>query len=404
MDTDQRHRGRTFESRPDDNVLERNGFRAAIKLRGQCQRQAGPRAGKGRLECSQVVGKDGALHQHRVVQRERRASLERIGKRSRLVDGTRKCHRRRAAIDRVRPTKEIARLEVAHGAHINRQSQVRAAGDVKDPGCAYRANVVGILGVDDAEEDVRIAFLNNAEAVGREDAEAVVQYRKRNRRRDAALVFLESVARGQEGAVENVRETRQPLVSALDHVERQAIQDLEVLERKRLAAAIRLRGQGDGKLRPGTHDGGKMRRKFVREQHAIDQHGIVERDGRAAFHGVGVRAGLVDSARERNHRGTTVNAVFPHEEIGRFEIAHGAHVDRKREVRCAGNVEHPGRTDRASIVRVLRIRDAEEDVGVAVFDDAKTVRREYHKAVVEHRKRDRRRDESLVLLEAVARG
>ncbi len=179
----------------DNDVLEGKRLRAAIGFGRQREGQLCAGSQERGAEGLHNVVEDLTLYRHRVVQRSRCTACKRVRVRGRFVGYPGERRPRRSAVDTVRPGERVARLEVAHGAHVDRQDQNGRTRDVEHPGGADRAAVLRVLRVDDAKELVQVVVVDDAERVGWEDDQAVVQDRERNRRRDAALVFLEAVTR-----------------------------------------------------------------------------------------------------------------------------------------------------------------------------------------------------------------
>ena len=170
---------RTGAGDGDDDVLEGEGFGAAVGACGQRQYELGTGAGNRCDKGLQVVGQDGALHEHRIVEGEARSTLEGVSVAAGLVDRVRKGDCGCSAVDAVGPLERIARFEIAHRPHVDRELEAGGgAADVEDPGGTHRSAGVAIDGVRDAEEDIGVAFLDDAEGVPRENRKTVVENRE----------------------------------------------------------------------------------------------------------------------------------------------------------------------------------------------------------------------------------
>ncbi len=178
----------------DDYVLERESFTAAIRCRSQGEHEFVAGAQDRRHESCQDVGQHRPLHQHRVIQRSHGATGQHIRVAPGLVDTA--CERRhdRTAIDAVFPGEPVAGLEIAHGAHVDRQAEACAARDIERPGCSDRVRVLGVHGISRPEEFVEVVVVYDALRVRWEGEQGVIEYGERDRRRYTALVLLEAVS------------------------------------------------------------------------------------------------------------------------------------------------------------------------------------------------------------------
>ncbi len=267
--------------------------------------------------------------------------------------------------------------------------------------------VSGLHRVDHAEELVGVAFFDDALVVGGEDGQAVVEHREGDAGRHAPLELLEPVTGGGERDGRIVGVAHQVLARRPHQVERhrrRSALDDDVLEGEGFAAAVGVGGEGEGEFVAGADQGGGDGLEVVGQHGAVGHQRVVEGEARAAFEGVGLAGRFVGGDRERRRGWAAVDRVLEVEDVGGFEVAHGAHVDGQSEIGTHRDVEHPRRGHRPRGVGVHRVDHAEELVGVAFFDDALVVGGEDGQAVVEHREGDAGRHAPLELLEPVTRG